>query len=475
MLKAKSIPFIPAIVAFLIIAAFVHGSVYASSAAQQDTVEISFSEFMELALERSKELQARRQSVGMAQARESEVKASRFLPNFEITTAHGLVPGVSGSGDFSNSQLYLDPSLRNDWEDWAFFNQFEVTALQPLYTWGAIRSAVRASQAAVDIASFEYEGDQRNTELQLFQLYQGRLLAVELKRLVDDAERTLRMAEEELQELFDEGSAEIDDADYYQFEIFIHQFESQVEEVNRNLEFLERAWALALGSREFGVVYLPAERFLDPLESEISSVEDYLVHARQFRSEVQQFTAIREAAGHGMEATRAQRYPALFIGANYRFAYASNRPRQRNPFISNPANTSALTVGLGIRQNLNFFVLNSREERSRLQYRQADYALEAIKDGVELDVNDKYKDALVARSRIESTSRALEVSRNWLRQEQLDYDIGFGDVTNLAEALRANLELEAELQQRTYEFNMRLARLLNASGYSLNQFFMNND
>ena len=447
----------------------------ARTTALQDTVELTFTDFLDLALERSKELNARRQSIGMAQARQSEAKASRYLPNFEVITAHGLVPGVSGADGFSNSQLYLDPSLRNDWEDWAFFNQFEVTALQPVYTWGAISSAIKASQAAVRIATYDFEADQRNTELQLFQLYQGRLLAMELDRLIDEAERNLRTAERELQQLLDEGSTEIDDADLYQFEIFIYQFETEAEDVRQNLSFLERAWAVALGSREYNQIYRPAERFLDPLDEEVEDIQMYLSHALQARPEVLQLGAVRDAAEFGLQATRAQTYPALFIGANYRFAYASNRPRQRNPFISNPANTSSLTVGVGIRQNLNFFILNSRTERSRLQSRQAGYALEAVKDGVELDVSDKYKDAVVARSRMETTRGALEVSRNWLRQEQLDYDIGFGDVTNLVDAVRSNLELEAESRQRIHDFNIRYARLLNASGFSLNQFFLNND
>ncbi len=438
---------------------------YAEAAA--DTVEISFADFLERAKARSHELSARKQAIHVAETRRAEAEASRYLPNFTLTTAHGLIPGVKNSDDsFSNNQLYLDPTLRNDWEDWAFFNQFEVQALQPVYTWGALSNAINASQSAVDIARFQFEADEKETELQLFQLYQGRLLATELKRLTDEAERTLRQAERELNRLFDEGSDEIDDADLYQFEIFKHQFEAQVTEVDQNISFLESAWRIALGD-DPTTVYLPAENFLDPVPAEIRDAGYYVSSALEHRPEVQQFSAVKQAAEYGLKATEAQNYPALFIGANYRFAYAPNRPRQRNPFISNPANTSSLTVGIGIQQNLNFFILGHRTERARVQSRQAGYALEAAQQGVQLDVNDKYKDAVVARSKLEATDRALDVSRQWLRQEQLDFDIGFGDVSNLVDAVRKNLELEAEHKQRIHDFNIQYARLMKAGGIGL--------
>ncbi|MCH8567661.1 MAG: TolC family protein [Balneolales bacterium] len=440
--------------------------------AESDTVRISFEEFRSIALDHSREMQARKQQVRIAESRRSETEASRYLPNLTLTTAHGLIPGVRSKDDsFSQSALYLDPTLRNDWNDWAVFNQFEINVLQPIYTWGALSNAIKASRAAVDIAAFEYDGEESRFELQLFQLYQGMLLAKELQRLAIDSKPTIRMADRELQKLIDEGSDEIDDADLYQFEIFMYEFESQLDEVNENVAFLIRAWQIALGVQGSGIVYLPSETFLDPVEDEILELDFYLSQAYVLRPEARQLRSVRETAEYGRNAVRAQNYPAIFLGANYRYAYASNRPRQFNPFISNPANTSSLTVGIGLRQNLNFFILQSRTERAEAQLRQAGFAKDAVMDGIALEISDRYKDARVARSRLLNNSRALDISRQWLRQEQLDYDIGFGDVTNLVDAFRSSIELEADQKQRTYDLNMRMARLLNASGIPVTQLY----
>jgi hypothetical protein len=82
-------------------------------------------------------------------------------------------------------QAYLDPSLRNDWSNWGFFTRAEVTALQPLYTWGALTSAISTAREGASIAEYDHQTEMSKLETQLYELYQSRLLSLELKRLVD--------------------------------------------------------------------------------------------------------------------------------------------------------------------------------------------------------------------------------------------------------------------------------------------------
>jgi outer membrane protein TolC len=81
-----------------------------------------------------------------------------------------------------------------------------------------------------------------------------------------------------------------------------------------------------------------------------------------------------------------------------------------------------------------------------------------------LDANDKYKNAVLAQRRVETSSEALQTSKEWLQQEQIDYDLGLGVVKNLVEAVKTNLELEVQYLQRVYEFNVSLGRLKQAAG-----------
>lgn len=437
-----------------------------------DTLYLSFPEFHDLALEASKELDARRKQVDISEARFNEANALRILPNLNIVTAHGLIPGVKASDpNIPQSQLYLDPGLRNDWEDWGFFNQFEISGIQPLFTWGAVGNAVNAAREGINVSRFGYETEENKYGFQLFQLYQGMLLTMELQRIMEDAIRTLNRAERELQKMLEEGDDSIEDADVYQFEIFKYQLFAQADEVDQNLAFFKRAMKMAVGLTSSPVVVLPKENFLDPIGYDLMELDFYVNHALFGRPEVRQLDAVKSAAKYGLDATIAQSYPTLFLGISGRYAFAPNRPRQMNPFISNPSNTSSLLVGFGFQQSLNFRVLRSRTDRSRHQYRQAVHATEAVRDGVMLDVEEKYKDYIIALSRYENTEKSLDVSRQWLRQEQLDYDLGFGDVLNLVDAMKSNLELEATLKQRIQNLNVSVGRLHTSSGISLKELY----
>ena len=81
-----------------------------------------------------------------------------------------------------------------------------------------------------------------------------------------------------------------------------------------------------------------------------------------------------------------------------------------------------------------------------------------------LDASDKYKNAMLAQRRVETSSEALQTSKEWLQQEQIDYDLGLGEVKNLVEAVKTNLELEVQYRQRVFEYNVSLGRLRQAAG-----------
>jgi outer membrane protein TolC len=434
----------------------------------QDTLRLNIHEFIDRGLRESTQLKARQQTVEIAGTRIQEAKASRILPNASANTAHGLVPGVKGTMGNPPGSLYLDPTLRNDWEDWAVFTRAEITAIQPIYTWGAISNAIKAAESGAKAAEAAFQGEMSQYETSLWELYYAKLLALELSRLVDRANADFRRAERELEKLLEEGDDSIEDKDVYEFNIFRYEFAMMADEVNENLKTVNRVWDLALNN-DGQTVFLPEEQFLDVLEIAIEDIGYYEQRALVSRPEMRQISAVVDAAQYGLEVARAQNYPSFFLGLSASVAVTPNRPKQDNPFIQNRTNYSNLVYGFGFRQNLNFGIMKSRLERSRIQYRQASYTKEAVSDALRLDLADRYKNVMVSRSRIDNLGKAYDISNEWLRQEQLDYDLGFGDVKNLVDAVKKNLELEVALKQRTHDFNVNIGRLYRAAGIPFNE------
>ncbi|MEX0772494.1 MAG: TolC family protein [Balneolales bacterium] len=436
----------------------------------QDTLRVSLQDFLNQGIEASSLLDAEQQNVDLAENQYARARGARILPEIGLTTAHGLVPGVvtNRPEEFSRGELYLDPYLENDWEDWGIFTQGEISAIQPIFTWGAINNAINAAQAGADASHHEFDVERSDYELQLFELYYGRILAIEMERLVDEASEQLSQAEELMQEMLEDNDPNLNEADVYQFNIFRYEFASQAEEVRQNVNFVEEAWRLALKVNEQTMLY-PQEPYLDPLVNDIQEIDYYMGQAMNNRPDLKGLDAAVRAADYGVEATRSQFRPGLFLGLNGRFAHTPNRPRQTNPFIRNNTNYSSGSFGVGIRQNLNISGMRKEAQRSEAQLRQVKYYKEAAVDGISLELNEQYSNVKTAEARVNNTRGALNVSNEWLRQEQLDFDLGFGDVENLVDAVRSNLELEVTFRQHIHDYNVSLARLFNMAGLPLRE------
>lgn len=435
-----------------------------SASAQSDTIRVGINQFIDIGVNESSFLKAQQSQVELSRNRVDQARAQRILPRIELSTAHGLVPAVkSNDPNRPPGQYYLDPNLRNDWYDWGIFNRVEISSLQPLYTWGAIGNAINAARSGVIAAQAAFEIESGNFEMQLYELYYTKLLTMELKRLSNDALKQLEEAEAKIEELIEEGDSDLEESDLFQFRIFKYEFLYRVDEIDETVRFVDAAWNLALNNHS-AAIYQPAEVFLDPVTFELNDVIYFEEIAKINRPEITQINAAYTAAKHGLEVSKATNYPALFMALSAAYANTPNRPKQDNPFIINNTNYESIRYGIGIRQNLNFAVNRTSINRSELQVRQARYAREAANDGVLLDVREKYRNMMMSYSRLNNTREALQVSHEWLRMEQIDYDLGFGEVKKLVDAVKANLELEVSYRQRIYDFNVNVGKLNKASG-----------
>ena len=234
-------------------------------ASAQDTLSITLPEFLEKGLNNSGQVAYESGRVDLAENRLRTAKAQRIFPRLELNTQHGVVPGVVSNIDgLGEGELYLDPNLENDWENWAVFTRAELTATQPIYTWGAINSAVKAAEAGAKSAQYEFSAVKAEAEIQLFDLYYSYLLAMEISRILEDANEQLEQVEGQIEEMREEGNPELEESDVFKFEIFKSEFVTRRVEVQESLDYIKRVWNYALQA-EPGVVYVPESNFLDPV------------------------------------------------------------------------------------------------------------------------------------------------------------------------------------------------------------------
>lgn len=438
----------------------------------QDTVRVSLPEFVERGLERSGQTAYLNNAVDLAENRAVQARNQRILPRIELSTQHGVIPGVVSQKDLPPGQFYMDPDLSNDWEDWAIFTRAELSAVQPIFTWGAINSAIEATEHAVRAAEFRFEAEKKEIEIQLFELYYSYLLALEMDRILVDADSQMRQVERQLREMEEDGDPDLKQSDIFKFEIFKAEFEVQRVEVHQSLDSVKRIWSYALGS-DGTVVFLPEQDFIEAVPFELEPFSFYEAIAMDNRAELRGAEAGIDATRKSIDAVRSQNYPSLFLGISGSYANTPNRPRQTNPFIINSTNYASAAVGLSIRQNLNFLSTRSNVERAEIEHRRVRNLKDALSDGITLELNERYREAVVAQNKVKQLEEVLTISRNWVRQEQLDYDFGFGEVDDLIESVQKELETRVELKQNVFELNTKIATLYKAAGIPINQLSLN--
>ncbi|MGM0547270.1 MAG: TolC family protein [Bacteroidota bacterium] len=431
----------------------------------QDTVRVSLESFIERGIENSGQMDFERQKVNLAENQINQAQSQRYLPRFELSTQHGLVPGVKTNypDQFSENEYYLDSELENDWEDWAIFTRAEVSAVQPIFAWGALKNAVNAAKSAAVSAQKQFEAEEQNLKIRLFELYQSYLLTDEILTLLDEAEEQIVKIENQIEEQED---ADFDDSDLYKFKVFKSEFGVRAAEVREEAAMTQRIWNYVLNA-DANTVYKPDTNFLDPVAEELRELDYYRSYAISNRAEIEAVEAGIDAAEFGMKAQKQKNYPSFFVGLTGSYANTPNRPRQSNPFIINNSNYASGSFGFGIRQNLDFLSIKSDIEKGKIQHRQAKYLKDAAVDGIVLDINEAYKDASLSKVKVEKTEEAHVTSKEWLRQEQLDYDFDMGDTKDLIDAMKKELELRVQLRREVFEFNKNFADLHRKTGLSI--------
>ncbi|MBD3616011.1 MAG: TolC family protein [Gracilimonas sp.] len=444
-----------------------------TGAIAQDTLSIDYDAFLSKALNNSGQIDYERQNIDLAENRVAQAKAQRILPNVRFESQHGLVPGVkSDNPNLPEDEYYLDPNLRNDWEDWAIYTKFQLSAAQPVFTWGAINKAVEAAKLGAEAAEHSFDAKKADLEIRLFELYFSYVLALEIERLLNEAQDKVNQVERQINKMQEEGDASLDDSEVFKFEIFKSEFEIQKAEVFENMAFVRETWNYVLRNDE-DIIFEPEVRFLDPVASEIESVDFYQQAAFNNRPELKALEAGEEATETYISSLKKQTLPGLYLGGYVNFANTPNRPRQSNPFIQNNTNLFSGGFGFTIRQNLNFFSIKASLERSQIELRKVAYAQDAAKDGILLEVNNNYRAASLADVKVKQTDKALITSKRWLRQEQLDHDFGMGDAKDLIDAMKKELELKLQLKQRIFEYNSSLAKLNKSAGIPLTTMITN--
>ena len=431
----------------------------------RDTIAVDVGGAIVRALDVSPEVGVNVAQREFAEARRQEARASRFLTEFGATTAHAVAPGLNipEGNTLPDSALYLNPGVVNDWDDLRPFNRLQVEALQPIWTWGQLGGNIRAARYGVEVEEAAVEEQAGAVALRTGELYYGLLLARALSDLTEEAGGIVERAQNEVQRLIDEGDANVDYADLYQVQLTQQEYNRRVVEVEERLQTARIALVRQLFLPERTVI-VPEDETLEPVPFTRDSLDVYLALGLANRPELARARAGLAARGALVEVARSDYYPKLFLSVSSNYAYAAGRERQRSAYVSDPFLGRGIRAGLGVRQELNFVQTRARVEQAEAERNQVRYQQEAAQQLVLFEVEEAYRNVIIAEAALRAQDESLTISERWLRDEYINFDLELGDTENLVDAVRANLELRAAYSEAVQRYNVAVLRLLEATG-----------
>ncbi len=436
-----------------------------------DTFVVDLQQVIRRVLEVSPELDAARASQRHAEAQHALARSSRFLTDVQATSAVSMVPGITNPNNTPSDALYSDPDVRNDFSNLSPFAQTEVLILQPLHTWGALGGSIGAATAGVKVELNRVLEKETEAALRGAALYYNVLLTRELSWLTDRAGEIVEQAMGEIERLLQEGDPDVDDADRYQVLIVQQEYTRRVVEVAENLLLAQTALRRQL--------MLPAQAALEPTHESLeplvfvpADLDVYQEAALRLRPELLQARAALTAREALVRVAHADYYPRIVLGFSFSVSGASNRYRQPNPFIADGFRKTSARTGFGFQQKLNFSQTRARVAQARAKHKESEHMLTAAEQLVLLEVEEAWRSLVIEEAALAAQDSTLSISKEWLRVENINFDLDLGDTENLVRAVQANLELEALYLQAVRRYNIAVLRLLAASGMLIQELDM---
>jgi outer membrane protein TolC len=442
---------------------------WAAPAAPPDTVRVGLTEAIAEALDASPEVDQRRARRRFASARSDQARASRYLTDLSFSTATSFAPGLDnvppGTPD---DELYLDPNVENDWTIGALrpFGRAEIAVRQPLFTWGELSGTIEAAEHGVAVEEARVEQKALEVAARTGELYYNLLLTQALDRLADRTGDVIDRAKREIDRLLQEGDESVDQADLFQTRLTEEEYERRLVEIRQNRATARSALRRQLFLPDGTTVAVAAEE-LRPLDFTVhpDSLAHYVRLGLRNRPEVDQAAAGVEAREALVDVARSDFYPKVGVQASLSQSVTlPERPNPDNAFVGDSFMGTGTRTGLGIELNLNFGQTAARVEQAEAELSEVTHQRTAARQLVRFEVEEAYRNLLIAKTAVESRDRSTTIAGEWLRTEQIDFDLGFGDTENLVKAVRASLEAEARYVEAVKQYNVAVLKLLRATG-----------
>ncbi|HEY5960034.1 MAG TPA: TolC family protein, partial [Polyangiaceae bacterium] len=386
--------------------------------------------------------------------KESQANQAKFTPFSEFTVTGGLAiaPTLRGTAQYS---LDTDKAITNNM---GLAWQLGVEGALPLYTFGKISHAIEAANAAIRVGEHEVDKERNEVRLNVRRAFYGVQLARDALSLVHEASSRIDSQIEKMNREAAEGDG--DDIQILRIRVFradltVRESEAAKQETVAlaTLRFLTGA-----GS----VLDVPNEPLV-PIQHVLQSESEYLSVAERHRPEIGMAQAGVAARAASLKLEKSRLFPDLGLALSAKWSYAPEVTDQTNPFIRDNGNFLTVGVGLVMRYKLDFLPQSARVSFAKAQLDEVQATRQWALGGIAQQVREAYAEVLDTRRRLTAMSEAAQLAKQWMVKVQQGIEVGTMDDEDIVLPAREYATKRFGEMMATYEFNVALAKLAQAT------------
>jgi outer membrane protein len=406
-----------------------------------------------LALKSAPELGEAQADIDLTTSKLDEASAYRF-PKVEVTSLFG--PSPQARNQDITPVINTDRSFK--FSELSWFVGTDATIIQPLYTFGKISENMKAATHGIEVDRSRKQQRANEIALKVHEYYNGLLLAREMKELILEVQESLGKAREKANKLLDQGSETVDEIDLYKLDSFSGMVVRYLEEAKKGELLALSALKTRIGAPISSPLDIGNERLVI-VDVAVPEYETFAEKARDRRPEYRQIVEGLKARSALVEAARANYYPDIFLGGLFSWAYADNRDRINNPYITDQFKHLNGGIALGARWKLDFGITEAKVAGEQAQYNRLLSTKEFADANIPLQVRKFYLELKEAENSAKATKAAYTNAKKWAVTALANFDFGVGPAKEIFEALQAYATMRADYFKSIYNYRMARANL----------------
>jgi len=412
-------------------------------------ISLTLNDSIRIAFKNNKDIQIQEQELDIAKANILGAR-SLFLPNVDLSAGYTRNGAVLNFGQLSQAKkdMGIFTGYKND-------NQVGLTINESIYNGGANIANFNQAKLGLNVSSQTLRAKKLDVEFEAKRLYYGLLLAYETERITQDLVDQAQAHYENVKQKYAQGTSSR--FDVLQSKVQVSKFTPELVRAKNAVNLIAADLKKLLGFKMQVSVKLKDTLTYSPVNIREG---DFLRQAYLGKPEMILRSLGVDISRWSIEMARSGWRPQ--VNANAGYSFTSNNTAN---MLNNRHNLWNIGVSVTI-PLFDGFSTKAKVDEAKAKYEQANLEKENLSDQIAVEVRRACLDLQEAEAIIGSQKDNIEEAKEALRIAGVSYDNGVGTNLDILDAQVSLSQIEQNLAEGIYDYQMAHAYLDRTMGKS---------